>query len=441
MTTHNPVRMRLGWFINYLTPAWNQPFSGDTGDTWMNGDFFIDMARSLDRAGFDCMMLEDSTYISDVYGGSAAAELKYTVRAPKSDPLPLIPLLAQATEHLAFVATMSTSFYQPFLLARLLTTLDHLTGGRVGWNVVVSGGTLAGKNFGIDTLPPHDTRYEIAAEFVDVVQALWRSWDSDAVVLDKATGTFADSDRVRPIDHHGRYFDVRGPLNALPPLQGRPPIFQAGGSPVGRSFAAKYADTVVSSARGVDEMRDYRQEVRAKAMEFGRNPDDIRILYMVSPFVEETQELADRRRAERLAVTDERAERRLVMMSDEHDMAQYSLDEPFPAITSDSSQSIMAAFAKWAGDRPLREAAAADEFEALPLAGTPETVADRMEEVFREVGGDGFLIFAGGGGMLTRRYIDQICDGLVPELCDRGLVRRRVPAGTFRERLFSEATR
>lgn len=433
------TRMRLGWFINFLTPAWNQPWSGTTGDEWMNGDFFVDMARSLDRAGFDCMMLEDSTYISDVYGGSAEAELKFTVRAPKSDPLPLIPLLAAATEHLGFVATMSTSFYQPFLLARLLTTLDHLTDGRVGWNVVVSGGRLAGRNFGMDELPAHDTRYEIAEEFVEVVQKLWTSWDADAVVMDRATGTYVDSTKVHTIDHHGPHFDVRGPLNALPPLQGRPPIFQAGGSSVGRSFAAKHADTIVSSAKGVDEMRDYRDEVRAKAVEFGRNPDDVRILYMISPFVEATDELARRRREERFQITDERARRRLLMMSDEIDMAQFPLDEKFPDIVTDSSKSITDAFRKWAGDRTLREAAASDEFEAVPLAGTPATVADEMQRVFEEVGGDGFLLFAGGGGMLTRRYIDQICDGLVPELQRRGLVRTVQPSGTFKQRLTSEA--
>jgi FMN-dependent oxidoreductase (nitrilotriacetate monooxygenase family) len=319
-----------------------------------------------------------------------------------------------------------------------MTTLDHLTEGRVGSNVVVSGGVLAGKNYGMDELPPHDERYEIADEFVDVVTALWESWDEDALGLDHATGTYVDSAKVRPIDHHGKHFDVRGPLNALPPLQRRPPIFQAGGSPVGRSFAAKHADTIVSSAKGVDDMRDYRDEVRAKAVEFGRNPDDIRILYMVSPYLEETDELARRRRAERFAITDERAERRLLMMSDEIDMKQFSLDEPFPDIVSDSSTSIVDVFRKWGAGRSLREAAASDEFEAVALTGTPATVADQMQHTFEEVGGDGFLLFGGGGGHLTRRYIDQVCDGLVPELQSRGLVRSVQPDGLFKQRLLSE---
>lgn len=434
--TDSLPRMRLGWFVNFLVPAWNLPWSGNAGAEWMNGEFYIDMARSLDRAGFDVMMLEDSTYVSDIYDGTFEAELKYTVRAPKNDPLPLIPLLAAATERLGFVGTMSTSFYQPFHLARLVSTLDHLTGGRVGWNIVTSAGAIAAQNFGMEDLPPHDERYEIAEEFVDVVEKLWSSWDRDAVVMDRETGTFVDADRVRPIDHRGTYFSVRGPLNSLPPVQTRPAIFQAGGSPRGREFAARSADVIVSSAKGVDAMKDYRTEVRRRAELAGRNPDDIRILFMISPFLESCDEVARRRRAERIAVSDERAKRRLLMMSDEFDFAQFDLDKPLPdTIETNGSQSVLDQFKKWAAGRPLREAAASDEFEAMPLAGTPETVADEMEDVFREVGGDGYLLFSGGGGMLTRRYIDQVCEGLVPELQRRGLVWADPPRAPLNERL------
>ncbi|MCL8026227.1 NtaA/DmoA family FMN-dependent monooxygenase [Nocardioides bruguierae] len=423
-------RMRLAWFVNYLVPGWNIPWSGNAGAEWMNGDFYVDMARRLDAAGFDAMMLEDGNYLSDAYGGTFEAELKHTVRGPKNDPLPLLPVLAAATERLGFIATMSSSFYQPFLLARLVTTLDHLTGGRVGWNVVTSSSPLAAQQFGMDALPDHDERYLIAEEFVDVVKKLWRSWDRDAVVMDRATGTYVDHEKVRPIHHHGTYFDVRGPLNALPPLQDLPPIFQAGGSPTGREFAARSADVIVSSAKGIDDMREYRAEVRRRAELNGRNPDDIKILFMISPFLEESDELARRRREERLAITDERAERRLLMMSDEIDFSQFPLDQPFPTdLSTNGSQSLLKQFAQWAGDRPLREAAAGDEFEAFPAFGTPETVADEMEHAFREVGGDGYLIFAGGGGMLTRRYVDQVCEGLVPELRRRGLVWDAPPAG------------
>lgn len=430
-------RMRLCWFVNYLVPGWNVPWSGNAGSEWMNGEFYVDMARSLDRAGFDAMMLEDSNYLSDIYGGTLEAELKYTVRGPKNDPLPLIPVLAAATERLGFVATMSSSFYQPFLLARLVTTLDHLTGGRVGWNVVTSSSHLAAQNFSMDELPPHDERYLIAEELVEVVKKLWTSWDRDAVVMDRETGTYVDHTKVHTIDHYGKYFSVRGPLNALPPVQDLPPVFQAGGSPTGREFAARSADVIVSSAKGIDEMRDYRDEVRRRAELNGRNPDDIKILFMIAPFLEDTDELAKRRRAERMTVTDERAKRRMLMMSDEVDFARFELDKPFPQEVGETngSQSILKQFRKWAGDRPLREAAAADEFEAVPLAGTPATVADEMQHVFEEVGGDGYLLFGGGGGMLTRRYIDQVCDGLVPELQRRGLVWNEAPSMPLNRRL------
>ncbi|MET1052287.1 MAG: LLM class flavin-dependent oxidoreductase [Mycetocola sp.] len=410
-------RMRLGWFVNYLVPAWNQPWSGNAGEEWMDGQFYVDMAQSLDRANFDVMMLEDSTYVSDSYAGTFEGELKYTVRSPKHDPIQLIPMLAEATRQLGFVATMSSSFYPPYLLARLLSTLDHMTEGRVGWNVVTSAGRLPAQNYSMADLPPHDQRYEIAAELIEVVEKLWRTRG--------------------PINHHGTYYDVPGALNTLPPLQSRPVISQAGGSPTGRDFAARTADMIVSSTVGIDDMRAYREEIRQRAAHHGRNPDDVRILFMIAPFLAETQALADRHRDERLAVSDTRAQRQLVMMSDDIDWAQFSLDEPLPDVSTNGSQSVLDQFRKWAGGRTLREAAASMEVESVPLAGTPETVADRMQHVFEEVGGDGFLFFGGGGGMLTRHYVEQVCEGLVPELQRRGLVRTQQPAGLFNSRLMA----
>lgn len=426
-------RLRLGWFANFLVPAWKDPWSGDAGAEWMSGDFFVDMATSLDRAGFDVMMLEDSTFLSSNYAGTFEGELKHTVRGPKNDPMLLIPLLAAATSRLGLVGTMSTSFYPPFLLARLVATLDHLSRGRVGWNVVTSTGAAAAQNFGMEKLPPHDLRYDIATEFVEVVEALWSSWDEEAVVMERESGVYARSDRVHPIDHRGEHFQVRGPLNTLPPVQRRPLISQAGASPKGREFAARHADMIVASTKGVDAMREYRDEIRERARVNGRDPDSIKVMYMISPFVEETETLAQRRRAERLAVTDERAERQLVMMSEEIDYSRFDLDLPLPEVTTQGSQSSLAEFRRFAGSRSLREAAASTEFESIPLAGTPDRVAEEIDDVVAEVGGDGFLIFAGGGGKLTRRYIHQICDGLMPELRRRGLVREG-HGSTLRER-------
>lgn len=419
-------RMRLGWFVNYLVPAWNQPWSGNAGEEWLDGRFYVDMARSLDRAGFDVMMFEDSTYVSDMYNGTFEGELKYTVRSPKHDPLQLIPMLAEVTEQLGFVATMSSSFYPPYLLARLISTLDHLTGGRIGWNVVTSAGRQPAQNFGLDDLPPHDQRYEIASELIEVVEKLW------GVRIDPE----ADPTAGR-INHHGTYYDVAGALNTLPPLQGRPVISQAGGSPTGRDFAAKTADMIVSSTAGIDDMRAYRTEIRERAAHHGRNPDDVRILFMIAPFLAETQAIAERHRDERLAVSDDRAQRQLVMMSDDVDWAQFSLDEPLPTLTTNGSQSVLDQFRKWAGTRTLREAAASMEVESVPLAGTASSVADEMQHVFEEVGGDGFLFFGGGGGMLTRHYVEQVCTGLVPELQNRGLVRTEQPEGLFKSRLMA----
>jgi alkanesulfonate monooxygenase SsuD/methylene tetrahydromethanopterin reductase-like flavin-dependent oxidoreductase (luciferase family) len=158
----------------------------------MNGEFYIDMARSLERAGFDYMMFEDSSMVSDGYAGTSEVDLKYALYAPKGDPVPLIGMVAQATKHIGLVATMSTSFYPPFLLARTMSTLDHLTRGRVGWNIVTSSEDRAAQNYGMDKLFEHDLRYERADEFVDLVTQLWDSWEADALVMDAERGVYVD---------------------------------------------------------------------------------------------------------------------------------------------------------------------------------------------------------------------------------------------------------
>jgi len=167
-----PKRFHLGWFVNFTVDAWNGPWASSNGPDWTGG-FYIDMARALDRACFDYMILEDTCMVSDAYGGSFETSLKHAVFAPKHDPVPLVPLIAQATSRLGVVATMSTSFYPPFLLARLSATLDHICRGRFGWNIVTSGEDRAAQNFGMEKLTEHDLRYDIADEYVDLVCQLW----------------------------------------------------------------------------------------------------------------------------------------------------------------------------------------------------------------------------------------------------------------------------
>ena len=282
--------LHLGWFMNFTPGEWDHPLAAG-GSPW-DGRFYVDMAQALERACFDYIMIEDTLMVSEAYGDSAEAALKHALQVPKHDPAPLAALIAAATTRLGVVATMSTLAYPPFMLARLCSTLDHIAGGRFGWNIVTSGEDTAAQNFGLDKLPPREQRYEMADEYVDLVCKLFDSWDPDAVVMDRATGTYADYRKVRPIHFEGKYFKVRGPLNTVRSPQGKPVFVQAGGSPRGRAFAARHADSIIATANGIDGMKQYRDDVRRHAVSFGRNPDDIKVLFLVYPTLAETDEEA-----------------------------------------------------------------------------------------------------------------------------------------------------
>lgn len=431
-------RFHLGWFLNFTVDDWDGQW-GDGGRDW-SGETLIDVARQLDRADFDFMLLEDKSMVADAYGGSFVAELKHAYHAPKLDPAPLVPLLAQATERLGIIATLSTTFYPPYLLARLTATLDHLTRGRVGWNVVTSGEDRAAQNYGYDSIPEHDLRYEKAEEYVDLVQQLWHSWDEDAVVRDRATRTYADGAKVHDINFHGRFYSSRGPLNTPPSPQRRPVVAQAGGSPKGRALAARHADVVVSPASTVADMRAYRDDIRARAADLGRDPDEIKVLFLVSPTLGDTDAHAQER-AEARTVDPEFLERTLVGIADvtDIDFSQFDLDQPLPAdLATNGEQGTLRAMLKGGEGKTLRELILGDSGRRKgDLVGSPATVADRLEEIHHGVGGDGFLIHA-PGMRINRKYVIEVVDGLIPELRRRGLVRDSASGGVrpkLRDRL------
>ena len=212
-------RFHLGWFLNFVPDSWNETWGSD-GNPW-DGAFYIEMAQALERACFDYVILEDKLMVSDAYGGSMHADLKHGI-APKHDPAPLATLMAYCTNRLGIVPTLSSSFYPPFLLARMVATMDHLAHGRMGWNIVTSAEDRAAQNFGLDQLYEHDLRYEMANEYLDLVTQLWDSWEPDAVVRDRERGVYADADKVHRVDFDGRFYKSRGPLNTVRPPQGRP---------------------------------------------------------------------------------------------------------------------------------------------------------------------------------------------------------------------------
>jgi FMN-dependent oxidoreductase (nitrilotriacetate monooxygenase family) len=428
-------RFHLGWFLNFVVDAWNEQW-GSGGRPW-DGEFYVDLGRAFERACFDYMILEDKYMVSDAYGGTFEADLKHALFAPKHDPVPLVPLIARATKHLGIVATMSTSFYPPFMLARLSTTLDHISGGRFGWNIVTSAEDRAAQNFGLDRLYAHDLRYDMADEYIQLVTKLWESWEPDAVVLDRDHGTFADHTKVHTIDFEGRFYRSRGPLNTVPSPQGRPVFCQAGGSPKGREFAAKYADTVIAAATGVAGMKEYRDDIRARAIAHGRKPDDIKVLFLVSPVIAETDEEATAKER-RMTEDPFYVEQNLAILSavTEIDFAKFDLDSPLPDdISTNGERGSLEKFVQRGSGKTLRQLVLDGPLDAVNLVGSPDTVADTMGKVMAEVGGDGFL-FISPSMRINRRYVIEITDGLVPALRRRGLVRTRYAHDHFRDNLL-----
>jgi FMN-dependent oxidoreductase (nitrilotriacetate monooxygenase family) len=428
-------RFHLGWFMNFTPDEWNGPIAA--GGLPFDGGFYIDMARAMERACFDYIMIEDTLMVPDAYGHTPEAYLKHVIMAPKHDPAPLAALLGASTTRLGVVATLSTMAYPPFMLARLCTTLDHICKGRFGWNIVTSGEDLAARNFGMDALPPRHLRYDMADEYVALCKALWHSWAPDTVIRDHETGTYADYRKVAPINFEGRFFKCRGPLNVAPGPQIEPTFVQAGGSPRGRKFAAETADSIIAPSSGIAGNKAYRDDVRAKAIEAGRNPDDVKVLFLAAPIIGATEKEAWER-FNAIAEAPGYFEKVLAMISSitDIDFSQFALDEELPKLTTNGEQGSLDAFAQWGSGKTLRQLCLDQVSRGLDgLVGTPKQVAKRMAEIAEAVGGDGFLITRPNTTLISRQYINDICEGLVPELQRLGVVRTEYTKSTLRETL------
>ncbi|OZF06382.1 MULTISPECIES: NtaA/DmoA family FMN-dependent monooxygenase [Nocardiaceae] len=427
------TKFHLGWFTNFSNPPWNTTWAGDEGKTWANGELHVDFARALERACFDYIMLEDSSMVSDAFENSSRVDLKYGLYAPKHDPVTLVPVLTAATEHIGVIATCSTSFYPPWLLARRFSTLDHVSKGRVGWNVVTSSEDRAAQNYGMDKLAEHDQRYERADEFVDLVKQLWASWEDDAMVLDRESGTYVDHTKVHVTDFRGKFHASRGPLNLPKSPQGEPVICQAGGSPRGREFAARNAETILSAAKDPVAMKAFRDDIRMRMEKAGRDPDSCKIMFITQPVLADTDADA-RAKVERMtADVDSRIESALGHISalTEIDLSSYELDEEFPELSTNGHRTTLGDFLSY-GNTP-RKAALGWSMKNVHYVGTPDSVAEQMGETMDFVGGDGFLVT----GSIGRRYVGEITEGLVPALQRRGLVRTKYEHAHFRDNLLS----
>ncbi|MDE1907040.1 MAG: NtaA/DmoA family FMN-dependent monooxygenase [Rhodospirillales bacterium] len=430
-------KFHLGWFMNFTPDEWREPF-GQGGTPW-DGQFYVEMAQTLERACFDYIMIEDKLMVSETYGGSRERGLRGGVMAPKHDPAPLAVAMGMATKHLGVVATMSTLAYPPFLMARLASTIDSLTKGRFGWNVVTSAEDLAAQNFGLDKLPPRELRYEMAEEYMEVMGKLFGSWEPDAVKRDRESGIYADHTKVHPINHQGKFFKVRGPLNTVRSPQGRPVYLQAGASPRGRDFAAKHADSIVSVASGVESMKAFRTDIRARAAALGRDPDSIKVMFCVTPALGETEEDA-REKLTRQLNAPHFIDDMLASISaiTDIDFSKFDVQKPLPEkLTTNGEQGTLDKFQQWGSGKTLHQLVvdgAGGIVSSIELIGMPKTVATRMAEVMEEVGGDGFLITT-PVLRVGRRYLVEVADGLVPELQRLGCVRTEYKHQLLRDNL------
>lgn len=407
----------------------------------MQADFYIDFARNLERAGFDFFLSADSSYVPDAWEGKADWALRHGEGVPKQDPAPMMAVVAHMTSRIGIVPTLSVTEYPPYLLARMVSTLDHISNGRAAWNMITSSSDRAAQNYGHDTQPQHDVRYEMANEFAEVVTRLWDSWEPGSMLIDQEAGMFTDPSKVHTIDYVGKYYRCRGPINTGRAPQGRPVLFQAGGSPAGREFGARFAEVILSGVKGTAQMKAYRDDIRARLIANGRHPDSCKVLFIVAPVLGDTREAAQIKRDMRLAeaAADYTYELAAMGYSTDIDFSVYDPDVPIRDLAhqfaTNGHQSSLASFIAANGDRTLREfgSAAADGGATGGLIGTPDDVAAQMDEMMQEVGGDGFLIRY---NTVSRRSIAEVTDGLVPALQRRGLVRKDYTHTQLRDHLF-----
>lgn len=395
--------------------------------------YWVELAKLLDVGGFDALFIADAVGQLDVFGGDATAALTRAVQTPVTDPLLAVSAMAAATTHLGFGVTVSTTYESPYLLARKFSTLDHLTGGRIGWNIVTSLLDSAARNIiGRDRQIPHDERYAMAQEFLEVTYKLWEgSWEDVAVVRDRVAGIYTDATKVHGIGHEGTYFSVPGAHLVEPSPQRTPVLFQAGTSSAGREFAARNAELVFASDPRPDVLRANIDDVRRRAVAHGRNPGAIKFLTSIE-IVTDTTDSAARAKADELSCYHD-LDAGLVLLSalSGVDWSAYGVDRPIEQFDTDASRSILAA----TGDNriTLRDyVGGLGGFGGPLFVGSAGTVADELEAYAERTGVDGFNI----AYHVTPGSFADVAEHLIPELRRRGRARTTDAPTTLRQRLF-----
>lgn len=430
MSSHKRRQLRLAAFLSGIganVDAWRHPEA--RSNVAADIESFKEAARIAEAGKFDFGFIADSTFITKDSTSYFLSRL---------EPITALSAVSSVTSRLGLVATMTTSFSEPFTTARQLNSLDVISGGRAAWNAVT--GALEGhaRNHGGEKLYEHALRYEIAAEYIEVVKGLWDSWDSDAFVRDKESGQYVDFDKMHTLDHKGAHFSVQGPLNIERSKQGRPVIFQAGASEDGKELAARVADAVFSG--DVDDAprhKAYYDDLKRRAAKYGRGPDDILIFPSITPIVGSTAEEAQRKYREVCELLDIRvAIRYLSRYFSLFDFNQFPLDEPLPElgdIGKDSFRSTAENYLRVAREKKLtlRQLALYAANPADTFVGTPEQIADKLQRLFEDEVVDGFILHAHLHPAGLRDFVEQV----VPILQARGIYRREYESDTLRGNL------
>ena len=412
---------------------WRHPRTLAAGYDWKRPELYQHIARTCERGLFDMVFFADLNYISDTFTGSMAPALRNATQAPEHDPIPLLSFMAAVTTKIGLGATYSVSHQHPFHAARLWATLDHLTGGRAAWNVVTSLNHNQAANHGED-YKPTDDRYDRAHEFIQVCRKLWDSWDEGALVMDAAAGIFADPDKVHRIEHEGKWFKSRGPLNVVPSPQRGPAILQAGTSGKGRDFAGRYADAVFAIQPNLAGAKALYDDIKSAAVEAGRRPEDCKMLCGIQPIVAASRAEAEDKQAEHNSLVP--LEGGLAILSGhlDFDLSTLPLDTIMAHCTEPKLQRMQTRYRTLTGELLTLRQVAQNHGQSVGLPqmiGTPADIADQMEAYFDAVGGDGFML----SPIYSPGAIEEFVDLVVPELQRRGRFRRAYTGVTQRDHL------
>lgn len=400
-------------------------------------DHWIDLAKLLERGFFDSIFLADVVGLYDVYRGSPETSFLDAAQVPVNDPFFQVPAMAAVTEHLGFGITSALTYEQPYALARKFTTLDHLTKGRVAWNVVTSYLNSAAVNLGLKHQIAHDERYDMADEFLDVTYKLWEgSWDDDAVLRDRERGIFTDPTKVHPIQHDGKYYQVPGIHLSEPSPQRTPVIFQAGASSRGRDFSAKHGEGLFIAPANPKQARKISDDIRDRAEKEGRRRDSLKIFALVTVITDESDEAAQAKYEDYLSYANGEGMLAFYGGWTGLDLSEFDPDQPLEAIANDSIRSILETLVSADPDRKwtARDIAEQRSIGGIGpvIIGGPQTIADELERWVDEGGIDGFNI----AYAITPGSFEDFVTYIVPELQQRGRVRTAYHGKTLRENLF-----